>query len=421
MYDSDNYVLDEGALYHLYTPRTKKLHRAYAVVKQLCIPDSMKPQIAKGLHENLAHAGIQRVFATARSRYYLSNMHEFLKNHILSCSKCQQSKRQAHPQKTPVLSMPIQTPSTRFVMDYHGSFQESTDGARYILTVVDSSSMWPELIPTRDQTAETTIKHLFSRVISRFGLPRGISLQSDLGAAFTAKLTDAFCKTFNIKHHFSSPHHHQPDSRAEQMGETIHKSIRVLCENKRDWADHLPAIEMAYRATATSNLELSPHEVLFGRKMVIPVDWSILAEDPAVGDALAYAQAIRPKIEILQAIAMENARDSAHNAANRANKDSTTSSYQVGDKVLLFDPTNKVGESPKLQVKWSGPFFITESTGNFNYKLKNVNTGKEIRRAIHGSRLRAPNELNNDYRLQDDNKGLTLFEHATENDRLKIT
>ena len=31
LYDSDNYVLDEGALYYLYTPRTKKLHDAYAV------------------------------------------------------------------------------------------------------------------------------------------------------------------------------------------------------------------------------------------------------------------------------------------------------------------------------------------------------------------------------------------------------
>ena len=42
------------------------------------------------------------------------------------------------------------------------------------------------------------------------------------------------------------------------MGETIHESIRASYENKKDWADHLPAIEMAYRATATSNFELSP-------------------------------------------------------------------------------------------------------------------------------------------------------------------
>ena len=38
--------------------------------------------------------------------------------------------------------------------------------------------MGPELIPTRDQTAETIFKHLLTRVISRFGLPRGISLHT---------------------------------------------------------------------------------------------------------------------------------------------------------------------------------------------------------------------------------------------------
>ena len=63
----------------------------------------------------------------------------------------------------------------------------------------------------------------------------------------------------------------------------------------------------------------------------------------------SYARASRPQLEIIQAIASENARDSAQNAAIRANKDSTTLTYLVGDKVLLFDPTNKVGESQKLQ------------------------------------------------------------------------
>ena len=97
-------------------PRTKELQRAYAVKKHFVIQNSMKAQVAKGLHENLAHAGIQRVFTTAKSRYYFIIMHEFLKNHILSYVKCQQSKRQVHPSKTPVLSMPVQAHGTRFVM-----------------------------------------------------------------------------------------------------------------------------------------------------------------------------------------------------------------------------------------------------------------------------------------------------------------
>ena len=45
---------------------------------------------------------------------------------------------------------------------------------------------------------------------------------------------------------------------------------------------------------------------------------------------------------------MENARDSAQNAANRAIKDSSLPKYQVRDEVFLFDPTNRVRESPKL-------------------------------------------------------------------------
>jgi transposase InsO family protein len=106
--------------------------------------------------------------------------------------------------------------------------------------------MWPELIAVPDCTAETTVRALFDNVIARFGLPRGISVLSDNGSAFISKLANLFCKTFGISQFFTSPHHPQPNSRAEAIGDSIYQALKILCSEQTSWSDHLQAVAMAF-------------------------------------------------------------------------------------------------------------------------------------------------------------------------------
>jgi hypothetical protein len=56
-----DYVLDNHVLYHLYTPRMRRLQRAYAVVRQLRIPTQFREQVARELHDRIAHIGFDRL------------------------------------------------------------------------------------------------------------------------------------------------------------------------------------------------------------------------------------------------------------------------------------------------------------------------------------------------------------------------
>jgi transposase InsO family protein len=394
--EAQHFVLDNGILYHLYTPRTKRLDRAYAIVKQLCVPTQFRPEIAYGLHDRNAHLGIDRLYATARLRYYFPGMFTFLRNHVNTCLVCQQAKRPIHPGKIPLSSLPVPPPCTRWHLDHHGPMPES-NGKRYILVLIDSSSMWPELVPVEDTSAETTFRALFDHVISRFGLPRGISVLTDNGSAFISKLAALFCKTFGIRRHFTTPQHAQSNSRAEEFADTIHKSLRALSTQQDSWADNLQAVAMGYRASATSNLGLSPFEIIFGRPMTLEVDWGLLSED-SFSKPQEYAKEIAPKLEILHSIATRNAIDSAHYHRDRHNVDSTPPSYKVGDKVLLADSAIRRGESSKLKYKYTGPFIITDVLSGFNYRLQHILSGRDLRRPVHALRLRPLRELDNDYR-----------------------
>jgi len=62
--DKDNYLMDNGALYHLYRPRTKKVDHCFAEIRLLVIPSDMRAMVAFGLHESDCHPGFQRVYAT---------------------------------------------------------------------------------------------------------------------------------------------------------------------------------------------------------------------------------------------------------------------------------------------------------------------------------------------------------------------
>jgi hypothetical protein len=148
IYESENYILEDGLLWFLYTPRTRKLDRAYTFVKRLCVPRNFRAQIAIGLHDNNLHLGFQRLYATARMRYYFPNMYAFLKEHMFTCQICQEAKRPVHPDRVPLLPLPNPKPLTYWIADFHGPFPPSCEegeggenAKNYVLCLIDSTSI----------------------------------------------------------------------------------------------------------------------------------------------------------------------------------------------------------------------------------------------------------------------------------------
>jgi hypothetical protein len=98
---------------------------------------------------------------------------------------------------------------------------------------------------------------------------------------------------------------------------------------------------MAFRASAITNIGISPFDVIFAKPMSLPIDWSLMQDDPTTQSGDAYIEEIRPKLQILHRLAVEDARDSADSRRDKRNKDDVFPTFKTGDKVLLFDPTIK--------------------------------------------------------------------------------
>jgi len=54
---AENYVLKNGYLYHIHTPRSKRLSEINPVITQICVPVSLRETLVKAYHDNNCHPG----------------------------------------------------------------------------------------------------------------------------------------------------------------------------------------------------------------------------------------------------------------------------------------------------------------------------------------------------------------------------
>ena len=98
---------------------------------------------------------------------------------------CQRNKTHRHT-KTPIDKLP--QPSRRFAqihVDIVSPVLQSK-GYRYLFTITDGATRWPEATPIYDETAESCAGALLTSWVARFGLSGHIT--SDRGGAFISNL-----------------------------------------------------------------------------------------------------------------------------------------------------------------------------------------------------------------------------------------
>ena len=103
-----------------------------------------------------------------------------------TCEVCQKSQGRRHLLQAEMISMPlIDNPFQRIAMDVVGPLPRSRSGNKYILTISDYATRYPEAIPLPSTEASWTAKELVL-LFSRVGIPEEIL--TDQGTNFMSAL-----------------------------------------------------------------------------------------------------------------------------------------------------------------------------------------------------------------------------------------
>ena len=195
-------------------------------------------------------------------------------NKVKNCACCK--KYESAPPIAKLQKLPCSGPGELLHIDF--TTIEETVGLheepviRNVLVMQDYFSKHVVAYVVKDQKARTTAEALRSRYFGLFRAPA--YLLSDKGKSFTATVVEDLCKLYSVKKLRTSSYHTQTNGQVERMNQTLIHLIGKLDEdNKACWSKHLPELLMAYNSMHLAVTGYSPHFLLFGKRLRIPVDY----------------------------------------------------------------------------------------------------------------------------------------------------
>ena len=204
-----------------------------------------------------------------------------------------------------------------------------------------------------------------------------------------SKLVTALCGLFKTKRIYTSAFHPQTNSHCDRYNSFIAQSLRAyIIEQHTNWPDLLPGILMAYRLTPAGSSGISPFQMLFGHKILLPFD---LGLQPNLNAGKQADECISQWFRNLQTgekLAQENIARTQVEYKKYYDQKTKSHSFQPGELVLLQNKTTKKGLSPKFCQKFTGSYYITMKTDKDTYKIRSIKDNKEHRSFVHHNRLK---------------------------------
>ena len=269
-----------------------------------------------------------------------------------------------------------------------GPLPKTGRGNKYIIVVIDYFTKWPEAFVLPDQTATTVARVLINDIFARYGMP--YILHSDQGANFDSTLIKEICLILEIKKTPTTVYHPQCDGVVERFNRTLQDLISLNEKDAMDnWDIRLGVVLMAYRSNFQTTTGFTPHYLLFGREMRVPVD---IMSGPQPFEPPTRLQAITDLRDTLR-IVYNNVRRNVSESQRRQKDyyDRLTSGERLKpqQKVWLFTPPTAVDQPAKFYKPWSGTWTVATRLFDVNYRIKNESTTQS--KVVHFNRLKACN------------------------------
>lgn len=419
---NNQYVLSHGILYHLHTPRSKKGKDVDfdKFILQLAVPKSKRKDILLAYHDCQAgggHFGHKKTYYSIRDKYFWPQMYDDIEKYVKTCDTCQRTKIVRNKAPPPLTPLPIGEPFSRVHIDILGPLPKTKQGYQYILLIVDSFSKWTEAFPLATQEAKDIAEILYNEIFTRYGAPR--TIVSDRGKNFMSKLVNALCEMFEVKRHHTSSYHPQTNATCERRNSTLIQTMRAyVSKDQMNWPLLLPSIMMAFRAVPCESTGYSPHELLFGRKMHLPIDTNLIPKTSLGQNVQQYFEQLIERLRIAQEIARSNMTKQQDKSKARHDLHAKTPTFKLGDKVMLKHEKVEKGLSPKFVVKWIGPYEIIQIGPNYTYKLKNLQNDKIVQSLINACKLKLHNRRGSETTVTQ-NQANEMLQNTQANDMLQ--
>ncbi|XP_075539731.1 uncharacterized protein LOC142574564 [Dermacentor variabilis] len=361
---ASEYYLKDDILYRKHTVSGGK------ILDQLVVPKDLRGMVMKLAHEGIlaGHQGVTKTVDRIVAEFYWPGVQSETKRFVKSCDVCQRTVPRHLVGRAPLGTMPvIDTPFARVGIDIIGPLSPTSDkGNRYILTMVDFATRYPDAVALSSTESRTVAEGLVE-MFSRVGLPREIV--SDRGSYFMSAVMKEFSRLLSIKQLPTTPYHPMANGLVERFNGTLKRALGRMCQERpKCWVRYLGPLLFAYREVPQSSIGYSPFELLYGRYVRGPMAvlkelWTNPRLDNDMKSSYEYIMELRQRLERTCAIATQELTKAKQQQKTYYDRKAKMRELNPGDKVLVLLP----GERNKLILMWKGPFNVVERQSPLDY------------------------------------------------------
>jgi transposase InsO family protein len=362
------YYLKNGILMRKYRPPEISADDEWQVKHQIVVPKSYRQEILSLAHETplAGHLGVSKTYNKILNHFYWPKMRRDVAKFCQSCHTCQMvGKPNQKIPKACLQPIPaIDEPFSRVIVDCVGPLPKTKLGNQYLLTIMCSSTRFPEAIPLRNIKAKSIVKALI-KFFTLVGLPK--SIQSDQGSNFMSGIFQQVMYELGIKQLTSSAYHPESQGALERFHQTLKNMIRSYClDTDKNWDEGIHLLLFAVRESVQESLGFSPFELVFGHTVRGPLKLlkeKLLSDDGPKLNLLDYVSDFRHRLSSACDLARKNLENAQSGMKHRFDKHARQRHFKPGDKVLVLLP---VPQNP-LQAKFFGPYTIEKKLSDLNY------------------------------------------------------
>ena len=388
---SVGYLIKDDILMRKWSPTACDNEKGETVY-QIVVPTVHRREVLELAHDLpvSGHLGVRKTYNRVLQHFFWPGLKRDVAKWCKECHTCQLggNPNQNIPQ-APLHPIPaFDEPFSHIIIDCVGPLPKTKSQNEYLLTIMCSSTRFPEAIPLRSIKTNTILKALI-KFFTLFGLPK--SIQSDQGTNFMAHAFQQVMNQLGIKQYKSSAYHPESQGALERFHQTLKTMIKMYCiENSKDWDEGVHLLLFAVRESVQESLGFSPFELVFGHAVRGPLlllkeKW--LDEDPEKISVLKYVATFKDRLFRAGQIAKRNLQESQSKMKVWYDRKAKLRCFEPGDRVLVLFPV--VGNP--LQAKYSGPYKVVRKISDTNYLVKTPGRRKETQ-VCHINMLKAYHE-----------------------------
>lgn len=233
------------------------------------VPECYRRRLFDAVH-NLSHPGANASVEMLRKRYVWPALRRDVRKWARTCVPCQRSKINRHTHSPPAQLPPVNRRFEHVHLDIVGPLPPS-NGQRYLVTLIDRFSRWPEAIPIGDVSAESVAYAVLNGWISRFGTPATIT--TDRGSQFASALFRALTSLLGVHHIQTTAYHPASNGMIERWHRTLKAALTAHLSPH--WTDLLPVVLLGLRSSLLPTCGASVAELVYGEPIRLPSDFFI--------------------------------------------------------------------------------------------------------------------------------------------------